>query len=240
MLFRITIIEFFIRFPTWFNNLKPKIEPKKTGMKKFGLLADIRKELKRSGDLTTLHGVPNILLTDRTYMKVIWMIFFLLSMGLCIFMIVRAITNFLHYETKSQIRQVPQQSITFPSIQICNPNYFATREASAFLNEYYLKNDRVNITNLDEYFAYQNSSWFGSFNWPFYKTFSPEFNDTLRRSLGYSLEDMILKCEFDSKPCNLSWFDWYYHPINGNCYRFNTGILNKGNNFEIFYFLLKG
>ena len=143
-------------------------------------------------------------------------------------MIARAITSYLQFDVKSQIRQVPQKNITFPSIQFCNPNYYATREASIYLNEYYLKNEGLNITNMDEYFDYSNITFFRSFNWPFYLTFSPKFNMTLRRSLGYSLEEMVLKCEFNSKPCNLSWFDWFYHPIYGNCYRFNTGYLNGG------------
>ena len=93
-----------------------------------------------------------------------------------------------------------------------------------YLNEYYLKNDGVNITNMDEYLASNVTNAF----WPFYLSFSPNFNMTLRRSLGYSIKEMVLKCEFNSKPCNLSWFDWYYHPLLGNCYRFNTGYLNGG------------
>ena len=158
----------------------------------------------------------------------VWLICTLISIGFCVFMIVRAIASYLQFKVVSNIRQVPQQNITFPSIQICNPNFLATREASAYLNEYYLKNEGVNITNLDEYFDYLNITMFSSFNWPFSQTFLPNFNMTTRRSLGYSLEDMLLVCEFDSKPCNLSWFEWYYHPNFGNCYRFNTGYLNGG------------
>ena len=208
-------------------NSKPKKEDADDDKKdnaKVGIIVDIKKELKRSGIRTTLHGVPNLLLSNRKYIKIIWAIFTLLSIGFCIFMTVRAITNYLQFEVKSQIRQVPQKSITFPSIQFCNPNFLATREASAYLNEYYLKKQGINVTNLDEYFASTASNAF----WPFYLTFSPNFNMTLRRSLGYSLEEMVLKCEFNSKPCNLSWFDWYYHPFFGNCYRFNTGYLNGG------------
>ena len=195
---------------------------------KVGIISDIKKELKRTGISTSLHGVPSMLLSNRKYVKTVWFIFTLISIGFCIFMIVRAITSYLQFEVVSNIRQVPQQNIIFPSIQICNPNFLATREASTYMNEYYLKNEGVNITNLDEYFDYMNVSRFSSFSWPFTETFLPTFNMTTRRSLGYSLEDMLLVCEFNSKPCNLSWFEWYSHPIFGNCYRFNTGYLNGG------------
>ena len=145
-------------------------------------------------------------------------------------MIVRAITNYLQFEVKSQIRQVPQKSITFPSIQMCNAKFFATREASDYLREYFL-NEGKNITNLDEFFDNPNASTLA--NWLIYQTYSPKFNMTLKRSFSYSLEDILLKCEFDSKPCNLSWFDWYYHPFFGNCYRFNSGYLNGGNKLAV-------
>lgn len=135
-----------------------------------------------------------------------------------------SVLDYSKYDTKSIIRQVPNKNLGFPSIFICNPNNYATPAALAYLKEFYLRNYGENFTSLDE--IYSNLSFDDAFNWPFYNTFSPDFNQMLMKSFSYSLEDVLITCEFNSKPCNLSWFDLSINPLIGVCFQFNSGRLN--------------
>ena len=142
-------------------------------------------------------------------------------------MITKTITGYLQYELKSQIRQVPQKSIKFPSILICNANSFITPEANAYLNNFYFTNFGYNFSSQEDIFR-TNSTLLDFSTLAYYQTFLPDFNDTLRKSFGYSLDDLIIACEFNSKPCNSSWFEWKYTVYFGNCFEFNSGFLNGG------------
>lgn len=188
----------------------------------------IKKELKIAGYLSTLSSIPNILMINRLYVKLIWIICLFISLGFCIFMIHRTVVNYLQFDLTSQIRQNPQESVKFPSISFCNPNNLATTEGTKYFNKYYFDNYRVNLSNFDQVFAFLNEDFFYLTEWLRYQPFLPSFNKTLRQSLSYSLEEMIISCQFDSKPCNLSWFEWFSHSVFGNCYYFNTGFINEG------------
>ena len=142
-------------------------------------------------------------------------------------MITKTISGYLEYELKSQIRQVPQKSLKLPSIQICNTNNLATPEGKAYLNEFYFKNFGYNFTSFVDVFR-TNSTLLEFTFLAYYQTFLPDFNQTRRKSFGYSLDDFMIACEFDSKPCNRSWFEWNYNSLFGNCFLFNSGFLNGG------------
>lgn len=180
--------------------------------------------------MTTLHAIPNVVVTKYVFIKIMWILFFLVSVAFCIYMVVRVITIYQQFNLSSSIRDMPQEKMNFPSIWFCNPNFMTTPEATQYLTEYYLKNDNVTLTDFDSYFDFANVTDFYSFYWPSYQTFDPKFNEILRSSFSYSLEDMVINCELGSKPCNLSWFDTYRHPIFGDCFQFNTGKLNGSNN----------
>lgn len=189
--------------------------------------SEIFEVLKQSARNTTLSGLPKILTTNRRYIKVIWLIFTLISIGFCIFMITKTISDYLQYELKSQIRQVPQKSLKFPSVLICNSKPFITPEANAYLNDFYYTNFGYNFTSQEE-ISRANSTILDYELLAFYQTFLPDFNQTLKKSFGLSLEDLIISCEFNSKPCNSSWFEWRYIINYGSCFEFNSGFLNGG------------
>lgn len=145
-------------------------------------------------------------------------------------MIVAYTKVYLQYETFSTVRKEIHENFTFPALSICDSNYFKTPQASQYLESLLSQKYGVNVTNFDEYYNAFNGS-ISPVAWTFYETFFETFNDTLRRSFGYSLNDTMIKCEFDSKPCDLNWFDWFYHPFFGNCYKFNSGSLNGSKYF---------
>ena len=55
-----------------------------------------------------------------------------------------------------------------------------------------------------------------------YMSSNPDFNDTIKRSFGAELEDMLVECTFNLIRCNLSDFEWFYDTYYGSCFRFNS------------------
>src|SRR5690606_35639629 len=48
------------------------------------------------------------------------------------------------------------------------------------------------------------------------------------KSLGMSLEDMLISCTYANTACTVNDFEWYYEFFYGNCYRFNSGRNSSG------------
>lgn len=44
---------------------------------------------------------------------------------------------------------------------------------------------------------------------------SPYLNDTQRRQMGFSLDEMMLSCIYDLQTCHASDFEWYYDTLYG-------------------------
>jgi hypothetical protein len=49
------------------------------------------------------------------------------------------------------------------------------------------------------------------------------FTNEEKRKLGHDLNDILIECWFNFKPCNASDFVWSFHRTYGNCYVFNAG-----------------
>jgi hypothetical protein len=60
-----------------------------------------------------------------------------------------------------------------------------------------------------------------------------EVDNEIRRKFGHHLDDILLFCLFDYKPCNSSDFVWSYDNNFGNCYTFNSGYDSNGVKTEL-------
>ena len=49
-----------------------------------------------------------------------------------------------------------------------------------------------------------------------------KFNDSDRKQLGHSFDNLLFSCYFGDKMCNASDFDWIYDSFYGNCFVFNS------------------
>ena len=56
-----------------------------------------------------------------------------------------------------------------------------------------------------------------------------KLSDEEKKQLGHDLNDILLVCWFNSKPCNSTDFIWSYDKDYGNCYTFNSGFDSNGN-----------
>ena len=193
---------------------------------------EIRTYARNVGLSSTIHGIPMALRADLGLLKYMWIISTLVSAALCSYLICISIVEYFQYGVVSRIDDIKSTPIAFPTVAICNLNLFATKYALDFLNltlESYLKNSfaRVSADDIEadlEYFGFVRSL-------VIYNMETMKLNDSQKKAFGLSLDEMVLRCEFNSYPCDLeNDFSWHFSKEHGNCYRFNSGMNMKGQN----------
>jgi hypothetical protein len=177
---------------------------------------------------STGHGVNHIFKASNLFICVMWSVCFTCSIAMCSFLIITTVDKFFKFEVSSQIERVnaEETGLPFPQVTICNYNYFATRKAA---DNYVLSSVRKrygrNVSTLSHLFNLTDAEEFRAFmNKLRVRTLASDFNKTLRKTFGLTLNEMIIKCTFNQEACNLtSDFVEYFDSVFGNCFRFNSG-----------------
>jgi hypothetical protein len=182
--------------------------------------------------LTSGVGIPNIFRNTNLFIRIPWIILWLASTGVTIYVMTQNVSDFLQYDVTTKTRSISQSSINFPTVTICNLDPFITTASFKFLanlikNKYtdeqieYVKDFYENST--DE--ALVN----GFITWPFddlepsalYAAFMSD--DATKKSYGYNFSEFVLSCNYASKKClNNTDFLWNYNHKYGNCWSFNS------------------
>lgn len=183
---------------------------------------------------TTSHGIPQIVQAKKFYLKVIWAVFLLVSISLCATMVVKSIKEFFEFDVTTKIREITHENLTFPTVTLCNINPFVTEEANAFLKNV-LTEPKTIRSYFDEGFQNQidwNQVKLNDVNKLLYFTNHPKFNKTIKRSFNYWPNQLNL-LKFAESQSEIDKLQWYYHPLYGNCYRFNSGYDLNGNKVDV-------
>jgi len=81
------------------------------------------------GLASTSHGIPNIIKSDRTCLKVMWLIFFLLSSSVGIYLVIESFINYFSFDVVTSIKVINEIPTQFPAVTF-----------------FILRNNRVNIS----------------------------------------------------------------------------------------------
>jgi hypothetical protein len=165
---------------------------------------------------STSHGFPNIFRTKIIAIKIMWLIFLIVSSGLCGYMVMKSILDYLSFDVITKIRIQNEVPMEFPTITICNLNPFYKKQIHVYMQEVLGYNfsdfDELNITDFDNG-IYLISNLFKE----------PSFSQEKLKETGPSIDQMLIYCSFMSLECTKDDFEWYFMPDYGNCYRFNSG-----------------
>ena len=171
---------------------------------------------------STSHGIPNIIRTKRTSIRILWTICFLAALGGCSYMVIKSISEYLEYDTVSKIEHITEIPTQFPTFSFCNINPLMTN-ASEKIVEDLLPLFGYNSSMVIIDFRVQ-SYFFGSANLAaLLNSSDPSFGDEKRKQLGYNLANSLFLCLYNGEFCRLDEFEWYFDLSLGNCFRFNTG-----------------
>lgn len=174
---------------------------------------------------STMDGLPSIA-RAKSHL-IFWIVCFLICFGLCVYMVVKSIMDFYQYEVTTTDRLVAYDQIKFPMITFCNDNPFPSQRTNDLLNDYF--RDKFGIVNISSYGDLEkasktkNLSLEDELSWIKYQLSAGVWNESMQRSIGYSVKEMFYAIDFSSKTSNKSInLDWYFDKFYGNCFRFNS------------------
>ena len=183
---------------------------------------------------TTSHGIPHIIRSKSLLIKLVWLIFFLISTGLCAYLISESVSDYLKFEVTTKTRILFDQKVPFPTVNICFKQKFSTSYALEILEKVIDENNMLNI--FDET-VYNEIS---------YKEIQKLITDTKlkaniellkmnltserKQMLSFSMNQSLIGCNFNAKSdiCTSNDFNWKYDYIYGNCFLFNAGLDQNG------------
>lgn len=152
---------------------------------------------------TTTHGISPIIKRDNLIIRSLWVICFLASSIVCSYLTALDIMTYLEYETVSKTNKIRLFSTEFPAVTICNTNPFMTDESLEFVNKLLIKSKQLdtNKTSLESLSRLTSVNIFYNRYYVGTNALDPALNDTLRKSLGLDIEQMIFSCAYDFKNC---------------------------------------
>ena len=195
----------------------------------------LKKDITQLGKESQFHGI-NRMITRHLIIKIIWFAFFLTSMGLCAYTIITTVQQYLSFGVNTLVQVLPQNTVPFPTVSVCNLNPFVTKQAFQYIANHYSNNYNVTLTNYAQFYdLVANKTFPDETDWLLYSTFDSGFNRTLRDSFGYNMSEVKLFCQVQFYVCNYDEFRSFYHSKYGNCFIFNSGIHNNGSAVAIEY-----
>ena len=168
-----------------------------------------------------IDGLPNVLMSDFLVFKIMWIVVFLFSSSVCLFLVQSSFAEYFKYQVTSNLRLVTESKSTFPTISFYNMNPLNTYYYVDLLKE-------ANITTIDPMpykneilLEYRNKLKYGRY-----------FNLTQKKAM-FDMNGFIISCTFQNKPCNMSNFRYVFNPLLLSCLQFNSGYDSDGNPVEL-------
>jgi hypothetical protein len=133
-------------------------------------------------------------LTPHVILKIFLTLFIIVSSCLSSYLVTQSCLAYLTYGVSTTSRIIHEMPMLFPKVTFCNFNWLTTQYA------YNLKT--------------KHSGTFHLYN----------LSNENKKKLGHDLDDILLECFFNLKPCNSSDFVWSFDEYYGNCFTFNSGL----------------
>ncbi|RNA15198.1 acid-sensing ion channel 5 [Brachionus plicatilis] len=169
---------------------------------------------------STGHGLAHFIKANNCFMRITWTFFTIISACFCSYMIAQNILKYLKFDVNTKIRVVNQFSAVFPTVTICNMNFFSSDFSLNFTTQF------INDTKNNNPFSNSGESILINV------AKMPEFHTNLNL-YGDLKEKLIADCSFEMIPCNRSKLKYYLHPNYGNCFQFNPGYDNYENSEDL-------
>ena len=140
----------------------------------------------------------------------------LISTGLCAFLTVKTISEFLSYEKFNKYGIIYETSSTFPAVSICNKNAFVTEEAFEFVGRVLGDTYFSEVLETDQYgpVPTNEAKLMRFFTYKKFQAQShamvPNVSDEMRKSFGIPFNNFVLSCFYKTLPCTQEDFVWYY------------------------------
>ena len=179
-------------------------------------------------------GLAAIFHSKRWIARFLWLFVLLACTSLCVFLIVSTINEYYKYHVTTTYRLVIEEEAVFPTITICNLNLIESQYAISTIDRMssvipsYIASSREGLSVLDLVQNYLGYTSVMLLLENFKKATTGSYlNDNDKRQF-FDLNRKMLDCNFAGDACDISDFEFLFHPTYFACYRFNSGFDSNG------------
>ena len=196
----------------------------------------MKKEFVEWSLLTKFDCYSKIFENEVFWIKIVWVLLFLLFTGFTAWLVIFNIINYFHYEVTSIIEVKNERPSNFPAITICNNNPFTSLNAQSLMDTFSNLSFGKIIDNMTFFEAYTYNSNISEYTKMYVN--SPFYNDINRSSLA-AFSTIPYRCFFNGDDCSglliYKNFRSYFSYDFGNCWQFNTGYNSTNSPISLLY-----
>jgi hypothetical protein len=176
---------------------------------------------------STAHGISNLSRIKSRSVLIVWLILYISSITFCIYGIINILIAFFHYHTLINMEFQTELPTDFPAVTFCNLNPIDKRKSNHYIEQVLNKNNISHVTNLslidiDPEIIFK-----------LIKSSIISHSSLNQFDFGFTLDYILLKCQFNGFICNESDFIKTINYDFGNCFTFNSGFDSFGNKMPI-------
>ena len=203
------------------NSTTTKSKPKQVKHEKAKTIRLMRETL----DNSLAHALIKIYETPHPSLKFFLFVCVLVSSGLCSYLIIQLFVEYTNYYVLTTQRTQYEMPVRFPKVIICNINPFTTKYSIEFItsvNRLFKPDyDIFNETQMNELSLNEKSNVINDI-YTLARFQMNGLNESEKRKLSHSFENVMQKCLFNFKKCSMNDFEWIFDPWYGNCWQFNA------------------
>jgi hypothetical protein len=198
--------------------------------KSFNLKKKVKKLLVDWLNRTSSHGLPNAVRAKTQFTRIVWLTFFFICLVLCCIAINQAFVDYYKYDTIITTKLIRESPTDYPAVTFCNLNPFNEQRAMSFMEKSLKGPGMVKCTDKNANLSEQRLCLTASMMTNSYqmrvlkrRLLNANLTNEERINYGFTIDDMLIDCEFNNKPCFKKDFQCYWNNDYGNCCTFNGG-----------------
>ncbi|XP_050390140.1 amiloride-sensitive sodium channel subunit gamma [Patella vulgata] len=193
---------------------------------------------------SSMHGWPKAAESKGNFRRFMWIILTLIGSGIAIQHVAKIIILYNQWPLSTVVTIENNNKLDFPAVTICNMNPAKRSTLKSKVEELGF-HDLVDLINIaderrkeeenseeeEEVVEEENDEENTA---DFYEALTAEYNiesafisvigamnTTDRQMIGHAIEDMLIACTYEGRPCSARNFTSFYNFKYGNCYTFN-------------------
>jgi hypothetical protein len=182
---------------------------------------EIKEICYQIGSESSVHGLSKIAKKSTANNKLVWAVFVTAGVVFCFYFSSMSLGDFLKREVITKFQIIHEIPTKFPQIAVCNYNRYTTNFSADFIHA---TADLINTAS-----SIKNGN--NTDNELIQLFLAANLTEHDRKKLSYSMEDMLISCQYASQQCSHANFTWFYDLINGNCFIFNSDKDSEGPKF---------
>ena len=198
--------------------MKNGVEKPTTALTEHEKNVRLRQNIQNSIRNIKIDGLPNIFRTKLIGFQIMWLVVLAFSSSFCVYLLANSFLEYFQFKVTTNYRLLSELKSIFPTVTLCNMNPMNTEYYMQLLAEANLTS--VNATSAPYYTFLALEEW--------HKRTTGEYFTLEERLQMSNLEEMLISCTFQNIACNASSFTYLFHPKYLNCYQFNSGKDESG------------